>query len=337
MNMVPKISIIIPIYKVEEYLHRCVDSVLSQTLNEIEVILVDDGSPDNCPKICDSYRQQDVRVRVIHKKNGGLASARNAGMKIANGDYIFFLDSDDWLEPDGMELLYQTAIKYDVDFVRFRAIRSGWPGMAENSPCMLGEPREIQGGYYSKERIKREILPRLIATSKMTLGPVVGVWESLYSKKFLEDHGITFFENIRYSEDIIFSALVVEAASSFYYLDNACIYHYFYNPSSISKSFRPGRWKSCKESIEIFKNKFGEKGAVYLHQIDILTWFYIFLSLKERKYLTGKAKVQFCKNIVEDEVVRKAKLVIPGLKVSFKLKLQMIMIKLGWYRFIANI
>lgn len=335
--MIPKISIIIPVYKVEKYLRRCVDSALSQTLSEIEIILVDDGSPDNCPQICDSYCEKDTRVHVIHKTNGGLASARNAGMKIASGEYIFFLDSDDWLETDGMEVLYRTAEKYHVDFVRFRAIRSGWPDMPEDAPCMLGEPREMRGGYYSKERIKKEISPRLIATSEMTLGPIVGVWESLYNKRFLEEHGITFFEDIQYSEDVIFSALVVEAASSFYYLDNACVYHYFYNSNSISKSFRQGRWESCKLSIEMFERIFGNKGAMYQRQIEILTWFYIFLSLNERKYLTGNTKIRFCKNIIEDEVARKAKLIIPGLKVGFKLKLQMIAVKLDRYHFIANL
>ena len=97
---VPCVSVIIPVYKVEEYLERCIESVLGQTLDDLEIILVDDGSPDNCPRICDQYAEKDRRVSVIHKKNGGLASARNAGMKNASGEYIFFLDSDDWLELD---------------------------------------------------------------------------------------------------------------------------------------------------------------------------------------------------------------------------------------------
>ena len=86
------ISIIVPIYGVEKYIKKCVDSILSQTYNEIEVILVDDGSPDQCPSICDEYAKKDSRVRVIHKKNGGLVSARQAGLKVARGDYIGFVD-----------------------------------------------------------------------------------------------------------------------------------------------------------------------------------------------------------------------------------------------------
>ena len=103
---IPKVSVVIPVYKVEQYLRRCVDSVLAQTLSDLEIILVDDGSPDHCPEICDEYASKHENIRVIHKPNGGLASARNAGMKVATGQYLFFLDSDDWLDADGLEQLY---------------------------------------------------------------------------------------------------------------------------------------------------------------------------------------------------------------------------------------
>ena len=94
----PKISIIVPVYKVEKYLDKCVKSILAQTFKDFELILVDDGSPDNCGKMCDDFSKRDERVRVVHKKNGGVSSARNAGLKIATGDYIIFIDSDDYID-----------------------------------------------------------------------------------------------------------------------------------------------------------------------------------------------------------------------------------------------
>lgn len=100
------ISVIVPIYKVEPYLHKCVDSILGQTYSNIEIILVDDGSPDNCGKICDEYAAKDRRVKVIHKVNGGLSDARNSGIDIAKGNYISFVDSDDWIHPQYLEVLY---------------------------------------------------------------------------------------------------------------------------------------------------------------------------------------------------------------------------------------
>lgn len=120
-----KISVIIPVYRVEHYLARCVDSVLAQTYRNLEILLVDDGSPDGSGALCDAYAEQDSRVRVIHKENGGLSSARNAGIEAATGDYLAFVDSDDWIEPDTYEAMLQTmkeknvmlvcAGRYDVD------------------------------------------------------------------------------------------------------------------------------------------------------------------------------------------------------------------------------
>lgn len=121
--MQPRISIIVPIYKVEPYLRRCVDSILHQTYQNLEVILVDDGSPDNCGAICDEYAAKDPRVRVIHKENGGLSDARNAGMAIMTGAYISFVDSDDALPADALEYMLRLAVKEQADLVIGENIR----------------------------------------------------------------------------------------------------------------------------------------------------------------------------------------------------------------------
>lgn len=113
------VSIIIPVYKVEQYLKRCMDSVLNQTYKNIEVILVNDGSPDNCPALCDEYAKIDSRVRVIHKENGGLSSARNVALDTVKGDYVFFVDSDDWLALDTLEVLNEYLEK-DYDMISFQ-------------------------------------------------------------------------------------------------------------------------------------------------------------------------------------------------------------------------
>ncbi|ABY44567.1 glycosyltransferase family 2 protein [Bacillus mycoides] len=113
--MNPKISIIVPVYKVERYIHKCIDSILVQTFEDFELILVDDGSPDTCGEICDRYADKDMRIKVIHKENGGLSSARNAGLENAKGDYIGFVDSDDWIEPDMYELLYGMCVEQGCD------------------------------------------------------------------------------------------------------------------------------------------------------------------------------------------------------------------------------
>jgi len=115
VNLMPLISIIVPVYNVQAYLDRCVKSILRQTFKEFELILVDDGSPDRCPSMCDDWAKKDERIRVIHQKNQGLSAARNNAMKIAKGKYISFIDSDDWIADDMLEDLLKLLVKYDAD------------------------------------------------------------------------------------------------------------------------------------------------------------------------------------------------------------------------------
>lgn len=112
------ISIIVPVYNVEEYLDRCIESIVKQTYKNLEIILVDDGSPDKCPEICEKWAECDERIRVIHKKNDGLANARNSGIEVSNGDYLIFTDSDDYMDPDMIEFLLNLSLKYDADVSR---------------------------------------------------------------------------------------------------------------------------------------------------------------------------------------------------------------------------
>ena len=113
----PKVSIIVPVYKAEAYLHRCVDSILAQTFTDFELLLIDDGSPDRSGEICDEYAQKDSRIRVIHKENGGVSSARQRGLDEAVGEYTIHVDSDDWVEPNMLEELYKKAKQDDADIV----------------------------------------------------------------------------------------------------------------------------------------------------------------------------------------------------------------------------
>ena len=115
--MNPKVSIIVPVYNVEKYLDRCMESLLNQTLKDIEIILVDDGSPDNCPQMCDDYAKKDSRVKVVHKANAGLGYARNSGLDVATGEYVAFVDSDDYVELDMYEQMYEASLNYQVQMV----------------------------------------------------------------------------------------------------------------------------------------------------------------------------------------------------------------------------
>ena len=147
-----KISVIVPVYKVEEYLHRCVDSILSQTYSEFELILVDDGSPDNCGAICDEYAAQDDRIHVIHQENGGLSAARNAGidyvLERGNSQWLTFIDSDDWIHRDYLKTLLEAAQKFDVPISMCSFIRTAQVLKDAKLPDDIGRCIDVQQAYW---------------------------------------------------------------------------------------------------------------------------------------------------------------------------------------------
>lgn len=154
-------SVIVPVYKVEDYLTACIESVLQQTFSDFELILVDDGSPDRCPEICDCYKEKDARIKVVHKPNGGLASARRAGIKVAEGDYVFNLDSDDLMEKDTLESAYQIIQETHCEMVSFsyRWVKDGKTVRVTND--------DLPEGLYDREAIERCIYPKLLMDKNM--------------------------------------------------------------------------------------------------------------------------------------------------------------------------
>lgn len=335
----PKVSIIIPIYNVEKYLRRCIDSVRHQTMTNIEIILINDGSPDNSPLICEQYKKLDNRIKVIHKKNGGLASARNAGLKSAVGEYILFVDSDDWIEAETVEELVGVAEKYQVDFVRFRPMYAGWPNHKDGSLCDFGTESGLKEGIYTEKDIVKEIYPRLFATPQLTLGVIVAAWRSLYRKDFLEKNKIMFDEDIRYSEDTIFSAKVVRAASSFYYLDGARYYHYFYNNNSITKSYKKDCWENNKKLINCFEQEFNAcKNYDFSEQLCLHKIYCIVQALGQRYVFSDlKMRIQYCENICKDDITIQVFKHLNLLHVSWKLYIFCVLIKLKCSKVIARI
>lgn len=148
-----KVSIIIPVYGVEKYLKECLDSVINQTYSNLEIILIDDESPDQCPVICDEYALKDNRIKVIHKKNGGAGSARNAGLKICTGEYICFVDSDDYVYPDYVEVLLEQLIKNNADISVVNYMYLFKDGLVEND--FLMQERDYTSTEYLKEFLNR--------------------------------------------------------------------------------------------------------------------------------------------------------------------------------------
>ena len=254
--MTPKVSIIIPVYNVEPYLDQCVQSVLHQTLKEIEVILVDDESPDRCPAMCDAYAQQDNRVKVIHKKNGGLGFARNSGLDVATGKYVAFVDSDDFIAPNMMEVLYDTAIQYGADEVRSGVI------FYENGKESIRHDVDKVTVFRGKEEVKRFVFDYLGPAPEeyRDCKYMMSVWLALHSRKVIEENHIRFTsERQTLSEDLVFGMELFPKMDCIVCIPD-CFYYYRKNPQSLSHHFS---WEKFKRQEAMFKAVKTRLDAVY--------------------------------------------------------------------------
>lgn len=181
MKIVPNISIIIPVYNVGQYLEKCIESVINQTYKDIEIICVDDGSTDISSEICDKYGKMDSRIKVIHKTNEGLVSARQAGLKIAMGKYVGFVDGDDWIDEEMYECMFQTIEKYKVDMVETGVIDSYGEILEKKRKCKLAE------GIYKGEKFKKNIFNYLLYDGKFYNYGVntIYLWNKLFKRSFI--------------------------------------------------------------------------------------------------------------------------------------------------------
>lgn len=223
-----RVSVIIPVYNAEKYLTCCLDSVTAQTLNEIEIICVNDGSTDKSPQILESYAKKDNRIKVIHKENGGLVSARKAGIAAARGEYVGYVDSDDWIEPDMYERLFEKIQRFGCDIVASGLFR-------QFSESTVKVTNTIAPGLYDRDRIQKEILPRMLYNG---LYYQMGVRPNLVNKLFRKE--ILLCTQMKVPEGITNGEDVAVTYLSILYADRICLtdeiyYHYRQHDSSMTK------------------------------------------------------------------------------------------------------
>lgn len=248
--MTPKVSIVVPIYRVEKYLAECVDSLLNQTLTNIEIVLVDDGSPDSCGEIAEQYACKDKRIKVIHQQNAGLGPARNAGIRVATGEYIGFVDSDDWVKPEMYEKLYEAAVRENAD-------------IAVSGHC------DVENG-----KIKRKMRHPLAGKTLTDHADIMEVRKNLYGHRLFDDCIESFpmsvcmsiyrrnmiegrrlqFVNIL-SEDIIFNLDAYKCAQIIAFMDSTDYCYRKEAQESITYSFSSKKLMQFQEFLTFLTKK----------------------------------------------------------------------------------
>ena len=251
----PQISVIVPVYKVEKDLTRCVDSLINQTLQDIEIILVDDGSPDECPAICDNYARQDKRIKVIHKKNGGVSAARNDGLAIAIGDWVIFCDSDDWMELDACQLLVSCGNQNSVDVVMadINRVNDGNISYVQffDSDFITHESKYIQSIV---EAILYPSYCKNPSKNNPATGFYGGPWNKAIRRKLLMENSILFdVELLGVCDDMLFSAYVLSSCESLAYISEP-IYNYMMFSASITQTHKANMVNINQRIFNAFEN-----------------------------------------------------------------------------------
>lgn len=288
-----KVSVIIPCFKVEKYLERCMESIVNQSLRDIEIILVDDKSPDSTPELCDEWQRKDSRIRVVHKPNNeGLGFARNTGMEVATGEYISFVDSDDWFEPDMIERLYNECKKSNLDVIYSEFNVDEYPGFR-----VMLRPVRIYEGREEIEQLRLDIVgaePSFASGVKFQCSACKG----LFKRSLIENNNVRFLSERQYiSEDMIFNLDVL------YYAEKVKtvpwqLYHYCLNGASLSHTYRADRWERQMIMLDKLKKDtiVNNKKELQL-RIDRTTIFYLMCATRQERKRNDISMGQIMANI----------------------------------------
>ena len=234
------VSIIVPVYNVEKYLDRCVESIVNQTYRNLEIVLVDDGSPDRCPQMCDEWAKKDSRIKVIHKENQGLGIARNTGIEHATGSYICFFDSDDYIALDTIEQAYKQALKESADIVLF-----GMSSVDVNGNVVAASiPRPSKLAYTGKQ-VQEDLLPEVIGPDPKTgtfANLSLSACRALYSQELIKQTKWRFVSEREILSEDIYSVLGLYAHIKKAAVLQKALYFYRENNGSVSRTYRPDRY-----------------------------------------------------------------------------------------------
>lgn len=307
-----KVSIIIPIYNVEKYLDRCMKSLLGQTLQDIELIMVDDGSPDKCPQICDEYVQKNPKIKVVHKQNAGLGYARNSGLEVATGEFVAFVDSDDYVDTSMFEILYNEALKTQADavFCAYQIHDKNRDGEILFSKKKLLHGKEIIN--YIADMIAS---PNCIKEERLEC---MSAWNGIYKKNIIDEGKIRFMsEREIVSEDIVFNVDFLKGCNCIALVPQP-LYYYCINGNSLSQTFKASKFTGIIKLYNSLINRTTEYNSIEMSQRclrllveytlgQINDLFYSSFSLKKKKLIFNTV----AKNKIWDKNINSFAIVLP--------------------------
>ena len=300
------VTVVVPVYKTEKYLGRCVASIINQTHSNLEIILVDDGSPDNCPQMCDEWAQKDNRIRVIHKENQGLGMARNTGIDNANGEYICFFDSDDYIAPETIDLAYTLARTTSADSVIFGLTSVDAQGRTEEKYVPWTEKI-----MYCGAEVQQILLPEMVAPDPETgisCGLPLSACCELISMEVIERASWRFVSEREIVSEDMYSIIALYAHIQKAVILPKALYYYCENQASISRTYRPDRYEKNKvfyqKLLELCRrNGYNEK--VLFRCSDVFVNSVIAAMKQEVAHHERRTAVKRLKTMINDDLLQK--------------------------------
>lgn len=313
-----KISVIVPVYNAETFLNKCIDSIRKQSYEALEIILINDGSLDGSGMICESYKKLDSRVKVIHQKNAGVSAARNAGLDIARGDFVTFVDSDDYIQPD----MYQKMIEYIINFKCDLVVCDCMKKKTDRD----FEPyiHEYRGGYYSRKQLLEEYYPQLLITNSLEYPLTISNYTCLFRNVRTPRYKV----GVKYSEDWLFGCQLMLQINSFYYMKGQM--YYIYNCCNMNSATHTpfiNKWNDYmilhEEFQKIFSNNENYDFKKQLNEVLLFMVCNECADILNEKELSKREKMSRLNKILYEKKVRNMfkSLIIKDLEISLKLKI----------------
>ena len=334
-----KISIIVPVYKVEQYLDRCVDNLVKQTYENIEIILVDDGSPDNCPSLCDEWAKKDGRIKVIHKKNTGLGMARNNGLDVMTGDYVMFVDSDDYIDKRTCEIALKKALEHRADVCFYSCCN-----IYDESKRKARIPDNVTVDIYEDAQVINGFLVNSYAPCENSKYNSICIGISscmaIYSASVIKDNNIRFFSERDYiNEDLLFRIHLCAAAKKVIILPLA-LYFYCHHGNTLSTSYKENHfdeilkmYRKCNEEIAALNcDELYQRNKRYF-MINLISCLKKEVMLQKSKKTLIKKLNRYCRNetvktVLHEYPVSKMPITQKALFYAVKLKSPLLIILL---------
>lgn len=299
------VSIVVPIYNAAPYLRKCLDSIVNQTLRNIEIIFIDDGSTDGSSEICKEYAAKDGRIIYYKKENEGLAAARQDGIERANGEYVGFVDSDDWLELNMYERMYSEAVKENADVVFCNCFFNN-----DETDRIHLEP-----GVYDRERIEKEILPRSLAGLTPKGANDVIRWSNclrIYRMSLIKDNNIAFVRSFRRSQDLQLTFETALCANRYLSLNDEFLYHNrtTNNAASLSRGYTKNYWKLIRPLIDkLYEDVANYKKHDLSDKMHLCAFFFAVAGVQneyEKSSFGFFKKIRMLNEVVKDPVIKNA-------------------------------